>query len=265
MTIGQIEQWAEGLLVVAVVPQEDKESSAWHCLHHLFCAVKIFDQLKEEDRKVCQNVIKLTKSMFFSKFTLKGKKERKRNKEKKIPTPQRKEEKEKEEKKVQTHTHEKENFAPDFESRKEEFRLRVMAFKGVYDDSLLHDFFDWFSETNKSGNKMRFESRKYFNIENRLARWKNNHITSDNESASIRLETTKKKHGKETKSMAEQQVVAAVREAADAQREKEIEESKAGQMLTDEYLAQNPNGFLAQVARERKQREAKRRENPKTT
>ena len=47
-------------------------------------------------------------------------------------------------------------------------------------------------------------------------------------------------------------MVAEIRQAADEQREREQEQSKQNQELTDDYLKRNPNGLLARWARERK-------------
>ena len=242
MNIGQIEQWAEGLLTVALVAKEGEEANVHRCLHHLFVAVKLFDQMSEEEQKVCQNVIELTKRMFFSKFTLKERK-RQRKEKKNLPhTPSDKEKEKIKEKAEKIQTKENENFASDFEQRREAFRERVMAYHGLYDANMLDDFISWATEPNKAGTKMRFESQKYFNITSRLERWKNNHITADNESAGIRLEATKKRQARQMPSVAEQQVAAAEREAYNARQEQEIAKRKAGAVSYEEFQRMKAEG-----------------------
>ena len=66
LNIPQIEQWAAGLLTVALVAEEGEESNIYACLHHLFCAVKMYDNLSVEERKkadiVRQIMIKVGRS-----------------------------------------------------------------------------------------------------------------------------------------------------------------------------------------------------------
>ena len=54
-----------------------------------------------------------------------------------------------------------------------EFREKVFSFY-EYDKKMLIEFFDYWTEKNKSGKKMRFEEQKFFDIKKRLARWKLN-------------------------------------------------------------------------------------------
>ena len=60
------------------------------------------------------------------------------------------------------------------ESNKEElFKIEVENFKN-YASYLLKEFFEYWSETNKSGSKMRFELEKTWDLKRRLARWSSN-------------------------------------------------------------------------------------------
>ena len=85
MTYSEIEEWAAGLLTVAVVAKDGEESSVWHCLHHLFSGVKMYDNLSVEERKKAEIVMELTKHMFCTKISLK---ERKRQRKEKKNPPQ---------------------------------------------------------------------------------------------------------------------------------------------------------------------------------
>ena len=88
-----------------------------------------------------------------------------------------------------------------------------------------------------------------------MAAWKNKSYSVNDEVAAIRLQKAKKKQAEEMNAAEQQQTVAAIREQADARRELELEHSKENQMLTDEYLAKNPDGILAKIARERQAKE----------
>lgn len=54
-----------------------------------------------------------------------------------------------------------------------EFKEKVFSFH-EYDQKMLNEFFDYWTEKNKSGKKMRYEEQKFFDIKKRLARWKLN-------------------------------------------------------------------------------------------
>ena len=56
--------------------------------------------------------------------------------------------------------------------RMSKFKKEVFAFD--YPDELKNDFFDYWSEPNKSNTKMRFEMQKTWNLNLRLKRWANN-------------------------------------------------------------------------------------------
>ena len=58
------------------------------------------------------------------------------------------------------------------EMREADFKKELEAFK--YPETVKQEFFDYWTEPNKSGTKMRFELEKTWNISRRLARWVNN-------------------------------------------------------------------------------------------
>jgi len=57
--------------------------------------------------------------------------------------------------------------------RKKEFYNEVARFSDKYEPEMLREFFDWFSELNKSGTKMKFEQNTTWETSKRLATWKN--------------------------------------------------------------------------------------------
>jgi hypothetical protein len=96
---------------------------------------------------------------------------------------------------------------------------------------------------------MRFQTERYWNIDNRLKRWVKNKYSAENTAAAIRLKRAKKQQAGDD----EQKVraLAAEREMADAQREAEMEKSREGQMTTAEYIKANPDSLMARIYREK--------------
>lgn len=61
---------------------------------------------------------------------------------------------------------------PTIEQRATDFMFKVAEIgKGVYPDNMLRKFFDYWTEKNENGKKMRFEKEKVFDIKRRLATW----------------------------------------------------------------------------------------------
>jgi hypothetical protein len=58
--------------------------------------------------------------------------------------------------------------------RIETFKTKVYSYTNIHSVDMLYKFFNYWSELNKSGTKMRFELEKTWEIEKRLTTWKNN-------------------------------------------------------------------------------------------
>lgn len=58
--------------------------------------------------------------------------------------------------------------------RAAEFKLTVQSFKSTYQQSILDEFYDYWTEPNKSNTKMKFELEKTWETSRRLSRWANN-------------------------------------------------------------------------------------------
>jgi hypothetical protein len=142
----------------------------------------------------------------------------------------------------------------------EGFRKECLRHVGLYGQELVEDFYYHWKQVDKKTGKRLFEGKRCFDIDSQLRAWSKSEYTLSKETAALRLERAKGKDGgkQQTANTAEQQAIAAKREQDNAKLEQEMEQSKQNQMLTDEYLAKNPNGFLAQVARERQARERKK-------
>lgn len=63
--------------------------------------------------------------------------------------------------------------APDVATREQEFYRSLVPYAGKYPKEMLRAFFDYWSELNRSGKKMRFEMQKTWEIPKRLATWAN--------------------------------------------------------------------------------------------
>jgi hypothetical protein len=60
------------------------------------------------------------------------------------------------------------------ERRKSIFKGRVACYLSTYSQSLLNEFYGYWSEHGEKDTKMRFEKEKSFDIERRLKTWKRN-------------------------------------------------------------------------------------------
>ena len=70
----------------------------------------------------------------------------------------------------------------ELKERKLAFGMQLKPFKGMYQRSMLAEFYNYWTEVKEGGRKMRFEKEKTFEIAKRLARWsKNNYGKSSSE------------------------------------------------------------------------------------
>lgn len=75
------------------------------------------------------------------------------------------------------------------EQRASEFMSKCAAFVGEYDKSLIRSFYDYWTEKNEGGRKMRFEMQKVFDVARRLKTWHNNQKDNNNGKINGRLVT----------------------------------------------------------------------------
>ena len=64
--------------------------------------------------------------------------------------------------------------------RSHDFGLKLVPYMETYGKSMIREFFDYWTERNKSGTRMRFEMENVFDIPKRLARWKLNNYNNNN-------------------------------------------------------------------------------------
>lgn len=66
------------------------------------------------------------------------------------------------------------------EDRQLRFKQELSLFVSKYGSSMISEFYNYWSELNKSGTKMRFESERTWELSKRLTRWANNNKKYDN-------------------------------------------------------------------------------------
>lgn len=68
------------------------------------------------------------------------------------------------------------------EQRSHDFGLKLVPYMENYGKPMIREFFDYWTERNKSGTRMRFEMENVFDIPKRLARWKLNNYNNNAQS-----------------------------------------------------------------------------------
>jgi len=140
-------------------------------LHHLYSAVALWEQATDEERQMVEAMRVKLPYFFSAKIKLKETKRNKKENEKLPPTPPLKgkeKQKEKTEKNKIIAVGEK---VEAVNEKKEAFRKQCLAYVGVYDTARLTDFFNYWSEEDRTKGRMRFEGQRYWDIEKRLKRW----------------------------------------------------------------------------------------------
>ena len=85
------------------------------------------------------------------------------------------------------------------EVRKHAFGEKLIPYMKQYGKALIREFFDYWTEHNENGKKMRFEKEKTFEISLRLARWSKNNRSNNKSSISnlpvgMNLQNSKNKY-----------------------------------------------------------------------
>lgn len=62
------------------------------------------------------------------------------------------------------------------EERIEDFKISLNEFQGAYSDQMIQEFFEYWTEQNKSNTKFRMELESTWSTSRRLARWAKNSI-----------------------------------------------------------------------------------------
>ena len=227
MEIEKIEGYVTELLEISGIGHEDKEQPLRLTLYHMLMCVKLYEGLDGSTRDVVAKWRKHFQYLIAIKFHLKETKRRKERKASPSDTPiQEKEKKDKKEKTILSVC-----------DAKEAFRKECLSYVGQYDTKLLTDFYNYFSEANPRTGKMRWQGKRYWDTKKRLERWVRNSISTDSVAASERLKKARGKRQKEGDEERRSKELAVEREEANARREREHEQSKAGAVSYEEWLA----------------------------
>ena len=249
MNMEEIRNKVDILLADKGLTKDGEEQAVRQLLFHLYTAIDTYHYMTQAEKDAAGRWYRTFKTSFTLRNFLK---ERKRHRERKNPpcTPLiRKGLLEKGSKISLSPKREDEAV----EERRKMFWAELEQFIGKYNRQMVLQFYYW-AEEMKGVDQMRWEIQKSWNTSYRLAAWSKRSFNKNDEAAALRLERTKAKSTQKESPLC----IAAKREQDNAKLEQEMEQSKQNQMLTDEYLAKNPNGFLAQVARERQARERKK-------
>ena len=244
LDVKQIDNYVDSLLEYNGLRRDTKQQRVRLLLHRLYTAVTMFGQMSDEEKLIIAAMEKKLGKIFSSmKICLKERKRRK-DKEKIPPHPFRKEKESKE----------KADKIIYIAERREAFHQECLGYVGKYDVKRLADFYRYWSEENPRTGKMKFEGKRYWNLDSRLERWMNTSYCSDNTAAEIRLDRTRKRQAKESADSdqqlaiaKQQQAIAAEREAENQQREQALEQSKQNSISLEEYAKLNPNSKLVKM------------------
>ena len=225
----KIEGYVTDLLEISGIGHEDKELPLRQTLYHMLMCVKLYEGLDEVTRDLVAKWRKHFQYLIAIKFNLKERKGRKEKKSSPSYSP----------------IKEKAEEAKGDESiyiaggAKEAFREECLKRVGQYDSERLADFFHYWSEENPRTGKMRFQGKRYWDLDSRLKRWMNTQYSVDNTAAAERAKKSRGKQQKEQADTKAQQEQAARREEANARLEAQIEQSKAGAVSYEEWKAMN--------------------------
>ena len=81
----KIERYVTDLLTVSGFSSDGAERRLWALLHHLYCAVALWEQASAEERETVEAMRKKTAVFFFGKNNFKRKKNKKNRKRKASP------------------------------------------------------------------------------------------------------------------------------------------------------------------------------------
>jgi len=86
---------------------------------------------------------------------------------------------------VQTDSKQFANSLQTLDERKHTFGTKLIPYMGQYKQKMIREFFDYWTEVNDGGSKMRFEKENTFETAKRLARWHSNNLRNDKSSSSL--------------------------------------------------------------------------------
>ena len=242
MQIEIIEQFVDRKLVDVGIKSDFEEQAVRLLLFHLCIAIDIYRHMTQAEKNKSGYWYREELKNSFSLTGFLKERKRKRDKKKSPLHPSYKEESGVKEKANTVYIYADSGdsgVCEDLESRRNAFFRECMSYKDKYDEQMIMDFYAYYSAPNKLSKKMRFEDFDYWDTAKLMHLWVNNPISKAKATADIKLKRAKgKKSAPQAENTAEQRQLAAEREAANARREQELAESKAGAVSYEEYLRQ---------------------------
>ena len=247
--VTEVEQFVENLLNLSGVSKEGSHQRVWLILHHQFMAMKMSEQLNDEEKVLLATKQKLGRGFFDVKFNLKEKK-RKKTKEGSslLPISKEKEKKEKVQKTLSLAGRE----ISTLDEGQQEFWRECQQYIGhPYDEQMIQAFFYYWAERVIKSGLMLWETKRSWNTCLRLARWAKKSYYFDNRTAASRYNRMKRKQAQETAAVEQQRTaseqqraIAAEREQETARREEELQQAKANSITMEQFLAEHPDSNL---------------------
>lgn len=82
-------------------------------------------------------------------------------------------------------------------TRRDEFYKSLIPFLSTYGKDMIRDFFDYWSEQNKSGTQMRFEKQPTWEVSKRLATWNKRDTFKNQNNGNTKIQSTSSREAKE--------------------------------------------------------------------
>ena len=82
-------------------------------------------------------------------------------------------------------------------TRKDEFYKSLIPFLSTYGKDMIRDFFDYWSEQNKSGTQMRFEKQPTWEVAKRLATWNKRDTFENQNNGNTKIQSARSREAKE--------------------------------------------------------------------
>ena len=243
MDEARISNYVDSLLESWAVYPEGQERVVWQVLHDLLTAWARYELMDSEQQQIVTALVKKLQHHFETKCVLKERK-RKTTKEKFPLKPLLKEKEKKEIEKNNTHTvcDADSGFDEEQLKRLEVFKTKCERYVGKYGREMVDNFIRYWTLPNQTTGRMRFEEKPYWSLGPMLESWQENGNTKNDATAALRLQKVRGKQAKEQVVADRQQSEAQERERANAELERRIEESKAGAVSREEWLAMKAAG-----------------------
>ena len=236
MEYTKIEQNVDDLLQLSGI--ENDGLVVRQTLHHMLMCVKLSETLDAEKRERVAKWRKHFQFLIAIRFNLKERKRRKEKKNSPSYSPNKEKPQEaKGENTTPTVCDADSGFDEDLLKRLRAFEAKCEKYVGKYGRDMIDNFVRYWTMPNQETGKMQFEEKTYWRLSSMLESWSSKSYTKNDAAASMRLTKAQQKKQKEGNEEQKSKELAAQREEANARLEEQIEQSKAGAVTREEWLA----------------------------